>query len=466
MQKRYLLLILLIVLLTGGGCATFYQKTMAVQKDIAGGNFESALKSLERDKKWPQNNHRVLYFMNKGVVHFMLGEHEASNAWFDRADLYIEDYRKNIGFEALALVSNPMVRPYRPEDFEAIMVHYYKALNFIALGNFEGALIECRRINLLLLAFNENYKEHKNKYTRDAFAHNLMGLVYQAAGDYNNAFIAYRNALEIYESDYQSLFGLQAPRQLKLDLLYTARMTGFHEEVLRYEKAFGLKTPEVQEGYGDLVYLWMNGLGPVKSEWSLNLTNMGVRNGAMLFGSDELGITFPLHLRQQQSNQAAAFKNLSFIRMAFPRYLERQPLYHSAVLRSNQESYSLEMAQNVNKIAHQSLKDRMLREMGNNLLRLATKQVMEQATRRENENLGALVGIVNAMTEKADTRNWQSLPYALHYTRVPLPAGEQKLMLEQQGLSGTQRDTVKVNIEPERTTFQIYHQLGSTAPRQ
>src|SRR5690554_7624519 len=117
-----------------------------------------------------------------------------------------------------------MVRPYRPEDFEAIMVHYYKALNFIALGNFEGALIECRRINLLLLAFNENYKEHKNKYTRDAFAHNLMGLVYQAAGDYNNAFIAYRNALEIYESDYQSLFGLQAPRQLKLDLLYTARM--------------------------------------------------------------------------------------------------------------------------------------------------------------------------------------------------------------------------------------------------
>lgn len=108
----------------------------------------------------------------------------------------------------------------------------------------------------------------------------------------------------------------------------------------------------------------------------------------------------------------------------------------------------------------------MLREMGNNLLRLATKQVMEQATRRENENLGALVGIVNAMTEKADTRNWQSLPYALHYTRVPLPAGEQKLMLEQQGLSGTQRDTVEVNIQPGRTLFQIYHQLGSTAPRQ
>src|SRR5690554_3151770 len=118
MQKRYLLLILLIVLLTGGGCATFYQKTMAVQKDIAGGNFESALKFREIYKKLQNINIVVLYLMNIREVHFMLGEHEASNAWFDRADLYIEDYRKNIGVEALALVSNPMVRPYRPEDFE------------------------------------------------------------------------------------------------------------------------------------------------------------------------------------------------------------------------------------------------------------------------------------------------------------------------------------------------------------
>ncbi len=37
------------------------------------------------------------------------------------------------------------------------------------------------------------------RYQHDAFANNLIGLIYDASGDYNNAFIAYRNAYDIYE---------------------------------------------------------------------------------------------------------------------------------------------------------------------------------------------------------------------------------------------------------------------------
>lgn len=444
------------------GCATFYQRTMVVQENIASGNFEQANKELEKDKKWPENNHRVLYFMNRGMVLFMLGQHEESNHFFNLADYYTEDFQKNIGSEALALISNPMVRPYRPEDFEAIMIHYYKALNFIALKDFESALVECRRVNLRLLEFNEKYKAHKNKYARDAFAHNLMGIIYQAAGDYNNAFIAYRNALEIYERDYSELFNVAPPQQLKEDLLLSARMIGFNTELRFYEEQFGLSATDIIRNEGDLVYIWMNGLGPVKAEWSLNLTNMGVSNGAMLFGSDELGTSFPIFLGSQSQTQQAQFQNLSIIRVAFPKYTERPPMYHGAMLRYNQDSYPLEMAQNINKIAFQSLKDRMLREIGSNVLRLATKQAMEQLSRNENENLGAIVSIVNAMTEKADTRNWQSLPYALHYTRVPLSAGEHTLMLEQQRLGGgVSSDSINVSIQKGETTFQIYHQLES-----
>lgn len=444
------------------GCATFYQRTMVVQENIATGNFEQANKELEKNKKWPENNHRVLYFMNRGMVLFMLGKHEESNHYFNLADYYTEDFQKNMGSEALALISNPMVRPYRPEDFEAIMIHYYKALNYIALNNYESALVECRRVNIRLEQFNEKYKAHKNKYARDAFAHNLMGIIYQAAGDYNNAFIAYRNALEIYEKDYSELFNVNPPQQLKEDLLISARMIGFNTELRFYEEQFGLSVSDIDRKEGDLVYIWMNGLGPVKAEWSLNLTNMGVSNGAMLFGSDELGTSFPIFLGNQSQSQQSQFNNLSIIRVAFPKYTERPPLYQGAVLRYNQESYPLEMAQNINKIAFQSLKDRMFREIGSNLLRLATKQAMEQLSRNENENLGAIVSIVNAMTEKADTRNWQSLPYSLHYTRVPLPAGDHTLLLEQQRLGGgLSSDSINVSIQKGETTFQIYHQLES-----
>lgn len=460
--KLFTLALVVSATLMLSSCASFYQKTIAVQENIAAGDFQSAIKELEKNKKWPENNHRVLYYMNRGLVHFMLGENEESNSYFNMADYYIEDYRKSIGTEALALVSNPMVRPYRPEDFEAIMIHFYKAFNYIAMYDYESAIVECRRINIRLMEFNEDYKENKSRYARDAFAHNLMGLIYQATGDYNNAFIAYRNALDIYENEYSELFGVQPPQQLKLDLLYCARKTGFHNELRYYEDKFALSAPEMLSGNGDLVYIWMNGMGPVKSEWSLNLTNMGVSGGQMIFGSNELGLSYPIFLGNQSASSQAQLKDLSLIRLAFPKYVERPLAFSEAQLIHGNQQYKLELAQNINGIAFQSLKDRMMREIGNNILRIATKQAIEQITRNENENLGALVSIVNAVTEKADTRNWQSLPYALYYTRVQLPAGEQTLTLQQRRIQGkVENEDINVKIEAGLTTFRIFHQLES-----
>ena len=66
----------------------------------------------------------------------------------------------------------------------------------------EDALVEVRKINIRLQQLNDKYPDHKNRYQRDAFAQLLMGLIYDAAGDYNNAFIAYRNAYNTYQTDY------------------------------------------------------------------------------------------------------------------------------------------------------------------------------------------------------------------------------------------------------------------------
>jgi uncharacterized protein len=469
LKKRYTsvsrifpVITMLLLFLALTGCATFYQKTASIQTHIAEGRFEEADKELSKQRKWERNNHRVLYFMNRGVVLFMLGEHEESNHFFNLADYYIDDYSKNIGTEALALVSNPMARPYPPEDFESIMIHYYKALNFIALKDYEGALVECRRVNIRLQQINEQYKEHKNKYLRDAFAHNLMGMIYETTGDYNNAFIAYRNAYEIYENDYKELFNIAPPRQLQEDLLRSARYMGFGSEVRFYEEKFGLKASDVDTSKGNLIYIWMNGMGPIKSEWSLNLSNMGVKNGVMFFGSDELGMSFPIFLGNQSQQQSSSFSNLSIIRVAFPKYTERPPLYYQASLKYQNQAFPLEMAQDINKIAFQSLKDRMAREIGNNILRLATKQAMERVTNSQNQNLGTLVSIVNAITEKADTRNWQSLPYSLSYTRVPLPEGEHTLKLEQRlPGGGISEEEVAVEIKAGQTTFRVFHQMAT-----
>src|SRR5690606_26879271 len=100
-------------------------------------------------------------------------------------------------------------------------------------------LVECKRMNIRLNQLSDKYKSD-NKYKRDAFIHLLMGIIYDANKDYNNAFIAYRNALEVYQTDYQKMFNLGPPEQLKQDLLRTAYLSGFNEELARFEKDLGM----------------------------------------------------------------------------------------------------------------------------------------------------------------------------------------------------------------------------------
>lgn len=454
------LLLLLTACVLCSSCMSYYEKNIQLQKLISTGQFESADKILQSDKKGPEGKNRMLYYCNRGVVAFMNGQYEQSINFFNQADYYVEDYTNNLGSEALALITNPNVKPYRPEDFEAVMVHYYKALNFIYLNDYEGALVECRRVNILLQQFNEKYKKNKNRYTRDAFAHNLMGLIYEAAGNTNDAFIAYRNALEVYEEDYARLFNVTPPEQLKHDLLRTAYQLGFGSELNYYENKFGMTYQPEDEENGHLVFFWLNGFGPVKDQWSINFVNTGYNDGWITLANEEYGMNFPVYVGNYSNEKKNSFKNLSMLRVAFPKYVERSPLFNSASINVNGESYPLELSQDINAIAFQCLNDRMLREIASGIARLAAKKAMEAAVRNENENLGAILSIVNAATEQADTRNWQALPYSISYCRIPLSEGIHQVSLHTTGHINHEAPFT-FNIKKGQTTFFAFHNLES-----
>jgi len=359
----------------------------------------------------------------------------------------------------LALVTNPMMRPYRAEDFEVVMVNCFKAINFMQMNNFEAAMVECRRINMRLNQLNDRYPSHKNRYQNDAFAHTMMGLLYDANGDYNNAFIAYRNAFNVYESDYAPNFNVNPPQQLKQDILRTAYLIGFRDELDFYERKFGMKYSHTANPEAEMVFFWMNGFGPVKDEWSVNFTIVRGAGGMVTFVNEGLGLSFPFPAGS--SSDEDIFSNLRLIRVAFPKYAERKPSSLSAVITAGATSYTLERAQDINAIAHKTLDDRFLREMGTALLRLATKQALEAVTRKENNNLGAVLSIVNAATEKADTRNWQSLPHSISYARIPLTNGNNRLMLNVRMTNGrTVTSDVSVQAQRGKTYFHAFHTLN------
>ena len=464
LYKPYKLFGLIIILFLFSGCATWYQRTAEFQSAVTAGNFEKANKLLDKDKKQATGKNRILYYLNKGYVEFMLGQPENSNKYFETAENLIDEQHRNLGAEAAALVTNPEIRPYQPEDFEVIMINFYKALNYLDQNDMEGALVEVRKINIKLNQLNDKYPDHKNRYQRDAFAHLLMGLIYDASGDANNAFIAYRNAYEVYQSDYVKNFGVQAPEQLKQDLMRSAYNCGFTTELKQYEKEFNTTykhTPT--SANGQLVFFWLNGVGPVKAEWSINFAKQKRGDGAIVFHNDEFGFAFPFFFDSRYSDSdRQSIANLQMLRVAFPKYMERPPLYAKGSLVLDAKTYPLEIAENINEIAFKTLRDRMVREFSTSLLRVAAKKGLEYTARKQNEWLGFAVGIANSLTEKADTRNWQTLPYSISYTRVPLDAGTNNISLQLTTRNGS-RNTDQITIEGggKKTRFHVFQTMDS-----
>ncbi len=412
------------------GCATFYERNIEFQQKVAEGDFEKAGKVLNKSRALKREKNLILLHLNNGFLDHLQGNWASSNTHFQTADLRIEDYRRNLGAEALSFITNPEAKPYRAEDFESVLVHFYKALNYTQLYDLESARVEARRINLKLQQLNEKYPSHKNRYSDDAFGHLLMGLIYEAQGDVNNAFIAYRNAYNLFEKAENGVYlGVELPEQLKADLVRTARANGFDSEVEFYVRKFGKTYAEVPSPHGEAIVFWLNGLGPVKSEWSINFQVVRGAGGSVSFVNEEYGLSFPYLGAGADGENNGELDDLTFLRVAFPKYQERVSTYNKAIIRTGGESYVVEEAENINSIAFKTLEDRFFREMGNSLARLAVKRATEEALRDQSETAGVIASVANAITEKADTRNWQTLPHSIGYARIPLVAGENELQI-------------------------------------
>lgn len=453
--RRLFLFGAITLLLTG--CANYYQHHYSFNKEFENGDLKNALQTLEKNARESEGKNRFIYFANNGLLNSILGNYEASNDAFEKAFIFGEDYRINYANEAISYLTNPNFSHYRGENHEHLMILYFKAINFLKQDKYEEALVECKRLNIRLNQLNDKYKSEE-RLQRDAFIHTLMGIIYQANKDYNNAFVAYRNAVEVYENEYAKLFHLQTPLQLKKDLLNTAAWTGFDEEFERYKIMFNLPDYIAEESEADLIFFWHNGLAPVKDEWGINFVLNHSNDNLVVFSNEGMGMTFPFRLKDDQEKKDLS--SLEVLRVAFPRYNERPLYYSKASLDANGQKYALELSEDINQIALLSLKQRMMQEFSKGLLRAAMKKATEHSVRKENDQLGAVIGLLNAITEKADTRSWQTLPHSIYYARVPLKAGanEVKFTIENGHSNGY---TFNYTTVKGQTLFHTFSSLES-----
>jgi hypothetical protein len=447
-------------------CATYNNSLNSYYTSLQQHNYSKALRNLETNKFIHKSRNRLLYTLEAGKVYFLRNDPVQSNLYFNQADNLMESASKSAKDIALSNLVNPMMQAYRGEDHEQFMVHFYKALNYAALGNMDDAVVEARRITLTANRQTDKFKNKKNRYSKDAFALNLQGMIYEMAGDINNAFIAYRNAADIYLAAGGNYFGVAMPGQLKQDLLRTAAAMGFTDEQVRYEKLLDTKLESRKAPGGELVLFMEEGNAPVKEEKNFIISNMGGATGFHYVDQNGYSNPFPFDYNGYGISETK-LRDIRTLRVAIPVYRVQYQKNAYATISANGTEYSPQLAQDINTVAVEVMKDRFLTELANAVARQLTKKLVEKGTEKaaekiadkkdkENESdteeekekkrkkreenakaagevAGFLVNLANTLTEKADTRNWQSLPAYISYVRIPLQEGANNISINVNG---------------------------------
>lgn len=456
--KRALAIIPLMLFLFS--CASYNRQITNYYSQMVNSNYESAFTAIDHIKKLKKERNRLLYLLEKGKMAHLLQQYDSSNTYFNEADLFMEDARTSARDIALGTLLNPMMETYKGEDFEKFMVHYYKAMNYLYQGQREEALVEARRIGLRSYSQQDKTNNKDNRYSDDAFSLMMQGIIYEQSGEINNAFISYRNAADLFLKNKNSYYDVPMPAQLQQDVLRTAELNGFTDEFQRYKKLFNVTYQKKEKtSGGELVLFWENGLAPVKVEQNFFFALNKDGAGNFFFTDPSGGFNIPFDFSSSISRDALAAADIRSLRVAFPRYEEQPVFYRDAVITLNNQQYSFEDAQNINSLAVATLKERFIKDMSKTLTRLAVKKIAEAAARpardekdqkkkNEQEAMAMAIQVFNFVSEKADTRNWQSLPHSIHYVRLPLQKGSNIITLNLKA-NGVQDKQVLIHVEGE-----------------
>jgi hypothetical protein len=389
--------------------------SVAVYQDVESrayrGDYAGALASLDRNRGEYGEKSEVLFNLESGLLSHYGDSFDRSNRHFFQAERKMEElYTKSISTEAAALLTNDNLLPYEGEDFEKVFVNLFLALNFAELGNYEAALVEARKVDVKLNQYSRAY-EGKNAYKEDAFIRYIVGLLYEAEGEINDAFISYRKAFEAYR-DYERLFATPAPSFLGNDLLRTAAALRFTDEKEEFERLFGRRYVPLVEKQASVVVVVHSGKGPIKEEISLQ-------------------VSIP-----DSAGTVHTFK------IALPKFKPRERSsrqYNVQVGGVSPTVVSTEVAQNVTRIAEKALDDRItflyLKAGGRAILKfLAAEKAKEEYKKKQSDKtanllFSSLIDVAYTASERADIRSWRTLPDKIQVARLDVPAGTHQLIL-------------------------------------
>lgn len=175
--------LLVIVLLATQSCATSGALGLA-RDQFKNGSTQDALATL--DNAEVSSRDQLLLYLDKGLFSQAAARYADSISAFEEALKLIDklDYF-SARDQGASLVTSDWAIRYGGESSERLWVHTFQMINYLMLGQPQGAAVEARRAVAL-------FKEHGDVLNQDIFTRYLMALSFEAAGQYDSAKVEYR----------------------------------------------------------------------------------------------------------------------------------------------------------------------------------------------------------------------------------------------------------------------------------
>ncbi|MEO8604704.1 MAG: hypothetical protein ABI629_19200 [bacterium] len=442
MSRRIAVLCATAVLL--GGCGTLTANNtelLKARQQLASGNADAALAEVAVDER-----DDLPAILDRAMILQAQGKPVESNAEFDRAIQCVHDYEARAVLSATAagtgagsLMLNDKVLEYQGDGFEKVLMHGFKARNYLMLGDPESARVEIRNANMRQdeerkknqEAIDEAKKEGEGKYApseidkqfgasqaalsrldnvyQNPFATYLSGVVYEVNGEPGDAFIDYKQA---YEMVPNPLVGA--------DLTRLAKQLGREDEL----PAGGVGAVADGAAPGNVLVFLDNGLAPERVQIKFPLPGPGT----VLFAA--VPMTQPVSTNVTEADVVGA---------------NGEVLGHT------------QMLVDVEAMSVRSLHDHYPGILTRQAIRLATRAAAGAVAQQQLGAAGLLLTTTfNAIAEQADLRAWYTLPRSVHVARINLPADQQQLTLRLlDGSGSTVREVAVPVISPAGASLRV-----------
>jgi hypothetical protein len=401
---------LFLVFVFSVGCATYQKNQGSARDKIRSGSYDEAVQMLE-ERANKEGDDQLVYLLDYATALQLAGRYKESNKAFQKAEEIadIQDYTSLSRETGAILLSEELVQ-YKGEDFEKVMINAVAAINYLELGDLDSALVEVRRLN------NKLYKykyEGKRPYEQSAFAFYLSAAIWEADQKWDDAYIAYKKAYEVAPGF--------AP--LKQDLIRAARRAQRMEDFEKWKAQFTdieLDPKWGDRNFGELIVVYQQGWGPRKAPRPESHR-------------------FPRLVPVRSSTVAAEVQVLA---------PDTEIVKASAVT---------ETVYSVQEVAIKTLEDQYAALVARRVAGVVAKEVIAEQIRQKNELLGAVAWVALHATDRADLRQWSTLPETFQIARIMLPAGKYKIQLSGRNSnresSGEASGTRDVEIKPRKKAF-------------